>query len=201
MPYWTIEEEKQLLKMLPEKDLQEIAKVLNRSPDAVAMKCQRLGLTGLPRKGKKSSAKNSGKNDSFSATTTLPPKLEPVKFEDQPAPLEMMGLLAAAVQRLQQPDVTPFEAKKLRLVIQGAKTYINLFSGVVWRMRHLESDMLGQWRHLAAQYEVEVSRAKTEEEKAKFQSLLEDARQQIRELVELGTAEPKKLRDERRVEF
>jgi hypothetical protein len=197
MPYWTTEEEKQLLEMLPEKDLQEIAKILNRSPDAVSMKCQRLGLAGPPRKEKKSSAKNPVKNDSFSATTTTP-KLEPVKFEDAPSPNEMVCLLAAAVQRLTEPDVSPSEIKRLRLVVQGAKTYINLYSTVLWRLRHLESDFLAYWRHLAAQYETELERARNEEEKAKFKALLEDARQQIQELIDLGTAEPKKLREERK---
>jgi len=200
MPFWTVEEEKLLLELLPSKGLNEVSRILNRSPEAVSMKLRRLGLSILHNKEEMHSVEKSDNNDSFSVSTTTP-VLEPVRVEDQPSPNEMMGLLAAAVQRLKDSDVSLFEAKKLRLVIQGAKTYINLFAGVVWRMRHMESDILAYWRHLAAQYETEIQRARNKEEKAKFQGLLDDARQQIQELVELGTAEPKKLREERRVGF
>jgi hypothetical protein len=195
-PYWSVEEEKRLLEMLASKDIAEISRTMNRSIEAVSMKLKRLGIAAPPVKGKKSSAKNLEKNDSFLSTTTTR-KLEPLKFEDQPSPNEMMGMLAAAVQRLTEPDVSGEEIKRLRLVVQGAKTYIRLVSDVVWRIRHAESDILDRWRHLQTQYEIEVERARNEEEKAKFKALLEDARQQIAELVDLGTAEPKKLREER----
>jgi hypothetical protein len=82
-------------------------------------------------------------------------------------------------------------------MIQATKTYIHLVSTVVWRIRHVESDFLARWRHLASQYEVEIERARNEEEKAKFKALLGDAQLQIRELIDLGTAEPRKLREEK----
>jgi hypothetical protein len=108
----------------------------------------------------------------------------------------MMCLLAAALQRLTLPDVSLSEIKRLRLIVQGAKSYIHLFSDTVWRIRHVESDILAHWQHLQSQYEIEVERARNEGEKAKFKALLEDSRRQIKELIDLGTAEPQKLREE-----
>jgi len=185
--------------MLASKDVAEISSILNRSIEAVSMKLKRLGLAPPPVKQKISSAKNPEKKESFfSTTTTTPPKLEPIKFEDAPSPNEMMCLLAAALERLTEPDVSSQEIRRLRLVVQGAKSYIRLFSDTVWRIRHVESDILAHWQHLQSQYEIEVERAKNEEEKAKFKALLDDAQQQIRELIDLGTAEPRRLREERK---
>lgn len=200
MPYWKPEEEKQLAETLSKAEsLEELAKALNRSPEAVAMKLKRMGLQAPPRKTEKSSAKNSEKKNSFFATTTTPtsaPKLEPVPFKELPSANEMMGLLVAAIRRLQEPDVSKDEAKKLRLLIQTAKTYIHLEAGVVLRMRHVESNMLAEWQHMAAVYERELARAHSEEDKALFTRLLQEAKQHIKEFVELGVKEPKKLREE-----
>ncbi len=197
MPIWTAEEEHRLLELLASKNLDEIAKVLNRSREAVAMKLRRMGIAAPPGKGKKGSAQNPVKNDSFFAATTTPKlKLEPIKFEDAPSPNEMVCLLAAAVQRLTEPDVSGEEIKRLRLVIQGAKTYVRLVSDVVYRIRHLESDLLSYWRHLEERYKIEIERSESEEEKAKLKGVLKDVQLQIQELMDLGTAEPKKLREE-----
>ena len=48
------------------------------------------------------------------------------KVEELPSGNEAIGLLWAALRRLQEPDVSKDEAKKLRLIIQGAKSYIHL---------------------------------------------------------------------------
>jgi hypothetical protein len=191
---WTVEEEKQLRKLREEdKALEEIAEALNRSPEAVAMKLKRVGLS-VPNR-EKHFAKNSEKKNSFFATTTT--RLEPVKAEELPSANEMMGLLVAAIRRLQQPDVTKDEVKKLRTIIQAAKSYIHLEAGVVLRLRHVESDMLAEWRHLAATYENEIERANTEEGKDRFRALLQEAQQHIKEMVEMGVKEPKSTKEAR----
>ncbi|MCJ7560474.1 hypothetical protein MUO79_07630 [Candidatus Bathyarchaeota archaeon] len=96
MPYWTPAEEKQLIEMLPKaENLEDLARALNRSPDAISMKLKRIRLA-VP---EKSSAISEGNKVTKNATTTTP-KLEPVKIDDQPSPNEMMGLLVAAIQRL-----------------------------------------------------------------------------------------------------
>src|SRR3989337_3739025 len=111
-PHWTHEQETQLIKMAEEegKSIDELCEVFHRSPEAIAMKLKRIGLSVLPRE--KSSAKNAENKVTTSATTTTP-KLEPIEFEELPSPNMAMGLLWAAVRRLQEPDVSREEAKKL----------------------------------------------------------------------------------------
>jgi hypothetical protein len=77
-----------------------------------------------------------------SATTTAMPKLEIAKLEELPTGNEAIGLLWAALRRLQEPDVSKDEAKKLRLVIQGVKSYINLEADYLLRIRRIESETL-----------------------------------------------------------
>ena len=110
--YWTHEQEMQLIKMVEEegKSIDELCEVFHRSPEAIAMKLKRMGLAVLPQE--KSSAKNAENQVTEIATTTTP-KLEPIEFEELPSPNMAMGLLWAAVCRLQDPDVSREEAKKL----------------------------------------------------------------------------------------
>jgi hypothetical protein len=85
------------------------------------MKLTRLGLA-IP---EKSSVENATNKVTESATTTTQmPKLEISKIEELAPGNEAMGLLWAALRRLQEPDVSKDEAKKLRLVIQGVKSYL-----------------------------------------------------------------------------
>jgi hypothetical protein len=48
-------------------------------------------------------------------------KLEIAKDDELPTGNEAIGLLWASLRRHQEPDVSKYEAKKLRLIIQGAK--------------------------------------------------------------------------------
>lgn len=59
------------------------------------------------------------------------------------------------------------------------------------RMRRIESVMLLELRHFAASWKLEISRAQSPEERAKFEQLLSDVEQQIKEAIEAGIKEPK----------
>ena len=93
-----------------------------------------------------------------SAITTPMPKLEIAKLEELPTGNKAIGLLWAALRRLQEPDVSKDEAKKLRLVIQGVKSYIHLEADYLLRLRRIESVMLLELRHFEASWRLEIIR-------------------------------------------
>lgn len=122
MPHWTVAEEKQLLEMLPKAVAPEdLAGPLKRTPDAIAKKLKRMGLA-FPERLSAIPEGNKVTKDTPSTT----PKLEALKFGELPSPNEALGLLWAAIGRLQEPGVSKEEVKRLRIVIQGVKSYIRL---------------------------------------------------------------------------
>jgi hypothetical protein len=165
---WTELDEKQLQDLVADrKSIDEIAVALRRSPEAIFMKLTRLGMA-IPQR---SSVEFAANKVTESATTTTPmPKLEIAKLEELPTGNEAIGLLWAALRRLQEPDVSKDEAKKLRLIIQGAKSYIHLEADYLLRIRRIESETLSEWRHLAASWKIQLNRAQTPEEKAKYKT-------------------------------
>jgi hypothetical protein len=191
MPYWSENEEKTLMEKLSgTTSLEELAESLHRSPEAVAMKLKRMGLSVPPRE--KHSVISERNKVTKNKPTTTTPKLEPFKFEDLPSPNEAMGLLWAAVRRLQDPDVEREEAKKLRLILQGVKSYIHLDADYVMRIRHIETGMLLQWRHIASELELQIEQMKGSQEKDKLKAHLSEVQQHIKEMVEMGIKEPRK---------
>ena len=189
MPYWTIKEEQQLRELVEQgKSIQELSSVFNRSPEALIMKLKRMSLSVPPLE--KYSAKNGGNKVTTSATTTTP-KLEPVEFEELPSPNMAMGLLWAAVRRLQNPDVGREEAKKLRLILQGVKSYIHLDADYVMRIRHVETGMLIQNQFIVSHLKYLVDHAKTPEDKAKLEQQLRDTEEHIKGMIDMGIKAPK----------
>jgi hypothetical protein len=190
---WTELDEKQLQDLVANnKSIDEIAAVLKRSPEAIFMKLARLGVA-IPQK---SSVENMANKVTESATTTTQmPRLEIAKVEELPSGNEAIGLLWAALRRLQEPDVSRDEAKKLRLIIQGAKSYIHIEADYLLRMRRMESEMLSEWKHLAVSWKIELNRAKTPEDKAKYENLLSSAQEHIKEFIEAGVKEVKEFKE------
>jgi len=123
------------------------------------------------------------------------PKLEIAKVEELPSGNEAMGLLWAALRRLQEPDVSKDEAKKLRLIIQGAKSYIHLDADYLLRIRRIESETLSEWKHLAASWKIEICRAQTPENQAKYEELLSNAQEHIKQLIDAGVKEVKAFKE------
>jgi hypothetical protein len=190
---WTELDEKQLQDLVADrKSIDEIAVALRRSPEAIFMKLTRLGMA-IPQR---SSVEFAANKVTESATTTTPmPKLEIAKLEELPTGNEAIGLLWAALRRLQEPDVSKDEAKKLRLIIQGAKSYIHLEADYLLRIRRIESETLSEWRHLAASWKIQLNRAQTPEEKAKYENLLTSAQEHIKQFIEAGVKEFKELKE------
>jgi hypothetical protein len=190
---WTELDEKQLQDLIANnKSIDEIATALNRSPEAVFMKLTRLGVA-IPQK---SSVENMANKVTESATTTTQmPKLEIARLEELPTGNEAIGLLWAALRRLQEPDVSKDEAKKLRLVIQGVKSYIHLEADYLLRIRRIESETLSEWKHLAASWKIQLNRAQTPAEKAKYENLVRSAQEHIKHFVEAGVKEVKEFKE------
>ena len=108
---WTVEEEKQLKQMLQEgKSVRVIARVLGKTRDCVRMKIARLGLNVVvhPKSQPRTTTK-----------LALP--------EDLPSVGDQLKVLAAALDELKNPDLEQNDVLRLRTVIQGVKTYKDLF--------------------------------------------------------------------------
>jgi len=122
MPYWTREQETKLKDMVDQgKSLEELAEFFHRSPEAIRLKLKRLGLAiPIPLSSIK-----------VTTVTTTPP-LEPVKPAEHLIDYEgTMRLLLGAIKRLNQPNTSPEEVKKLRLLISAAKAYALLLARYV----------------------------------------------------------------------
>jgi len=122
MPYWTREQETKLKDMVDQgKSLDEIAQHFRRSPEAIRLKLKRLGLA-IP----------TPLSPIKVTTTTTTPSLEPVKPAEHLIDYEgTMRLLLGAIKRLNEPNTSPEEVKKLRLLISAAKAYALLLARYV----------------------------------------------------------------------
>jgi len=189
---WTEQDEKQLQDLVAgHKSIEDIASALRRSPEAIFMKLTRLGLAVL----EKSSVENTANKVTEQSTTTQMPKLEIVKVEELPSGNEAMGLLWAALRRLQETDVSKDEARKLRRIIQGAKSYIHLDADYLLRIRRMESETLSEWKHFASSWKIEIFRAQTPEDQAKYEELLSNAQEHIKQLIDAGVKEVKAFKE------
>jgi hypothetical protein len=189
MPYWTAQDVAFLIEQVKEgQPLVEIGLKLGRSVDSLKMKLKRLKLT-IP---EKCLAKSGRKKDTFSTTTTLPKKLQAVEFSQIPSPNEALGLLWAAVRRLQDPDVGKDEVRKLRLIVQAVKSYIHLDYDYVGRIRQVEKNALAEWKFIESELQLKLERAETPDQRAALEQRLREARSVIAEMIEMGIQEPRK---------
>ncbi len=108
---WTVEQEKQLEQMLrSNKSVRVIAKVLGKTRDCVRIKIARLGLDVVVQ-------------PKSERTTTTSLKL-PAQL---PSVEEALKTLSAALKALETPGLDQAETLRLRSIIQGVKTYKELF--------------------------------------------------------------------------
>jgi hypothetical protein len=190
LPYWSLEEEQRLRTLISEGEtLKDIALVLQRSPEAITKKLKRMNLA-LPQKH--SAIPEENKVTKTTPTTT--PKLKALKFEELPSPNEALGLLWAAVKRLQDPDVGREEAKKLRLILSGVKSYIHLEADYVFRTREVERRMLVMYKTELQYIREFVDRAKDPAEKEKWLRECVKLEREIEAMEAMGVTEPKKPR-------
>ena len=121
---WNREEEQTLIQLVKKgKSIDIIAKALDKSEDAIFIKLQRLGLEVVEAK------KNS-------PTTTSCSELP----KDLPTVENVMKRLSAALVALETPDIAKKEIIRLRRLIQGFKTYKELFKGYAY-YRDIETEL------------------------------------------------------------
>ena len=78
------------------------------------------------------------------------------------------------VKRLNDPDVTPQEVKKIRLILTSLKSYVVVWTDYIERIKSAEERMDRIGEKLIDWWEMEKNRARTEEEKAQWQKHLDD---------------------------
>jgi hypothetical protein len=110
---WDIEEERQLRMLFEEgKNVDQIAKVMVKTRDAVLNKIYDLGL--------KREEENKAHGRRLSSSFQLPKELPSVE--------EALKKLAAALIELEQPGLDQSEVLRLRSIISGVKVYKEIFA-------------------------------------------------------------------------
>jgi hypothetical protein len=110
---WSVDEERQLRKLREDgKTVAEIASRIKKSEGAVKQKLARLGM------------KQVVVTSQNSVVTTTSELIIP---EELPSVEDQLKVLAAALDELKRPDLEQNDVLRLRTVIQGVKTYKELF--------------------------------------------------------------------------
>jgi len=182
MPFWSFEQERLLEDLVNQnKPIEEIAEHFHRSVEAVKLKIRRLGL-----QPPKPLETTSDKVTTSTTTTTSMP-INPVEL---PSPKEALELLWGAIERLKQPDVSAQEARKLRLLLSGIKSYIHLEADYLLRMKEVE-------RHLLTMMKAELTREKTfadqekdPHKKAEYLERVKELQESIKQMEAKGVREP-----------
>jgi len=174
MPYyWTREEESTLKNMVEQsRSLREIAEHLHRSPEAIRLKIRRLGLEP-PAPQEKTSHK----------ATTKTTKTTPIKpTEKLITPEEAMKMWLGCVKRLNAPDVTPQEVKKIRLILTSLKGYVVICRDYIERIILVEERQKRITQKMIDLYEMQKTSTQTDEEKAEWQKQINDMKAEYKEM-------------------
>lgn len=147
MPYWTAEEERELIDMVQQgKPIEEICKIFHRSTEAIRMKIRRLGLTPP-----------AAHKVTFSATTTTLPEVKPAELISMK---EMMEILAGALEQLRsRENLSPLEVRRHRLIVSTARTYMRMleryeqWTNIEQRMVNMEARFLEHHKQQLARTE------------------------------------------------
>lgn len=116
---WNIEEEIQLKKLIEsKKSVNVVAQIMNRTPNAVMLKCQRLGLTPSDQVTKDA--------------LPLPDELPSVE--------ETLKELAAALRAAKEPGLNKVEVQRLQAIATLARTYKEILSDYV-NYREIEAKL------------------------------------------------------------
>jgi hypothetical protein len=183
MPKWTVEDEEKLCRLILEGEaLEDIAILLKRSPDAVLMKVKRLGL---PAPKRKSVRRNGANKVTIAATTTtqaepLTPAKELISIQ------EALQIMLSGLKRLMDPNVSPSEVKRIRLLITGLKSYVVIQQEYYVRMRTIEKGLITTMQKQIVHFQALMEQAKSEEEKAFWKKQIEELEKAISELESKG---------------
>jgi hypothetical protein len=116
---WNIEEEIQLKKLIEDKkSVKVVAQILNRTPTAVTLKCQRLGLV----------PSDQVTNDAL----PLPDELPSVE--------ETLKELAAALRAAKEPGLNKVEVQRLQAIATLSRTYKEILADYV-NYREIEAKL------------------------------------------------------------
>ena len=131
--FWSHEEEKKLIALWSqgEHDARIIAAQLNRKPEAIRKKLQRLGLVV-------------GQEEKTARTTTTKEEETWIKLDipDELPSVEMaLKLLVAAMNALSQPGLSKADIQRLRNVVNAVKTYQKLIAEYV-EYRKIEVELV-----------------------------------------------------------
>lgn len=164
MPYWTKLEEERLRELVEEgKSIEELSQVFKRSAEAVRLKLRGLGLA-IPQ-----SLKEVG------STSTPQEALAPLKAtEDLISAEEAMRMWLGCIKRLNEPGLTSFELKRIRLILSALKSYIIVYADYVERIKEIEERLSKLTDLLIAHTEEKRDKAESEEERAKWQQKLDE---------------------------
>jgi hypothetical protein len=186
VPYWTPKEEKTLIEMLPNVgSLEDLARALNRSPEAIAMKLKRMKLA-IPEKHSAISERN---KVTVSATTTT--TSEPIKpAEDLISIEEALKLMLSGLQRLLDPNVGPGEVKRIRLLITGLKGYVVIVQNYYVRMRQIEKGLVAMMRRQIVDFQVSMEREEDEAEKKLWRERIREIEADVKDFEEAGASKP-----------
>lgn len=120
---WTPSQEKQLRQLLKGKDsLDVIAVKLNKSPEAIRKKIERLGLEVVDLRGLRTTT-----------SLAIPKELPTVE--------ETLKILAGALEAATKPDLDKVEVQRLQTVATLARTYKDLLSDFV-DYRGIEAELV-----------------------------------------------------------
>jgi hypothetical protein len=131
--FWSREEEKKLMALWSqgEHDARIIAAQLNRKPEAIRKKLQRLGLVV-------------GHKEKFAGTTTTKEEETQIKLDipdELPSVETALKLLVAAMNALSQPGLSKADVQRLRNVVNAVKTYQKLIAEYV-EYRKIEVELV-----------------------------------------------------------
>jgi len=183
VPYWTHEDEKTLTSMVQEdKPLEDICNVFRRSQEAIRLKIRRLGLT-VPASQKE-----------VKTTTTPQQTSSPLKpTEDLISADEALKMWLGCVKRLNEPGLTPLELKRIRLILSALRSYIVVSAEYVEKIQEIEERLDRLWDSMIDHYEIKLSTAKSEEEKARWQHKIDEMKAEKKNNEKSFTIWPRRL--------
>jgi hypothetical protein len=145
------------------------------------MKIRRLGAT-LPR-AESSLAKSAENKVTVSTTTTTTSKQKPIKpVKDIISIEEALRMYLAVLRRLNDPNLSTTELKRMRLILTALKNYVVLESDYYTRIVNLEQQLMRLNETMIDYWELEKSRAEDEDKKAKFQREIDKMKADIPEM-------------------
>jgi len=190
VPTWTVEQEKALIDMIKQNvPIDEVAKTLRRSVDAIKMKAKRMGLP-IPEKCREKISEQ--KEVKTAATTTTNMKIlssiKPAK--DVINMKEMMLVLLGALEKLKIPKgLNNLELKRLRLIVSIARTYMAMLEKFE-EWTYFEQFLTDQQAELLEIFRANLQTEKDPTQRVKLEEHIKQIEESLKETKEKYGYEP-----------